>query len=65
MTEIIYRVILKVGYCEAFFEFESVEDAAAFARVALKHMVSNEDTKKKSSITMFIVDPTGEEREDD
>jgi len=65
MNEVIYRVILKVGYCDAFFEFESVEDAAAFARVALKHMVSNEDTKKKSKIILEIISPIDEESEDE
>ena len=65
MNDVVYRVVINVGYNKAFFEFESAEDAAAFARIALKHMVSCEDTKKKSSITMEIVDPVAEEREDD
>ena len=64
MTEIIYRVIIKVSYHEAFFEFESAEDAAAFARVALTHMVTNEDTKKTSYIAMQIVDPKLEGEDD-
>ena len=60
----IYRVILKVGYNEAYFDFASVEDAATFGRVALAHMVDCDDTKKKSSITMLIIDPTKESEEE-
>jgi len=61
----IYRVILKVGYHNAHFDFETVEDAATFARVALSHMVDCDDTKAKASITMLIIDPTKESEEDD
>lgn len=61
----IYRVILKVGYHEAHFDFASVEDAATFGRVALSHMVDCDDTKAKTSITMLIIDPTKESKEDD
>lgn len=60
----IYRVILTVGYHNAHFDFASVEDAATFGRVALVHMVDCDDTKKKSSITMLIVNPTQESEEE-
>jgi len=61
----IYRVILNVGYHNAHFDFEAVEDAATFARVALAHMVDCDDTKAKASITMLVIDPTKESEEDD
>ena len=61
----IYRVMLKVGYHNARFDFEAVEDAATFARVALSHMVDCDDTNAKTSITMLIIDPTKESEEDD
>ena len=61
----IYRVIIKVGYYEAYFEFNESEKACEFATTALAHMTSNEDTKKKSSIALEIVDPALEESEED
>lgn len=61
----IYRIQLKVGYHNANFDFGSAEDAAAFARVALNHAVKNDDTDKPASITMLIIDPAQESKEDD
>ena len=59
----IYRVILRVGYCESHFEFEGVNEASEFAKTALYHMVDSEDTKKKTSIVMQIVDVEAEKKE--
>ena len=61
----IYRVVLKVGYYSADFQFAEAAEAVLFAQTALMHMVDNEDTKKKSSITLQIVNPELEESEDD
>ena len=55
-----YRAVIKVGYCEAWFEFENVEEACKFAGTALTHMVLNEDNKKKESINIWLVDTEGE-----
>ena len=63
MRTIKYRVVLKVGYYESWFEFEEAKDATKFATEALQHMVSTEDTKKTGSIIMQIVD-TKEENEE-
>jgi len=59
----IYRIVLKVSYQEAYFDFETSEDAAAFARVALTHMVNSEDVKRTPSITMLIIDPSIKEED--
>lgn len=59
----IYRVILKVGYYSAYFEFKSSKDACDFASAALGHMVSNEDTDKASFISMQVVDVEAEKKE--
>ena len=61
---IVYRVILKVGYNEAYFEFESAGEATDFATNALKHSTSCDDTKKKFKIMMAIVDAENEEEEE-
>lgn len=42
----IYRVVIKVGYNDAAFEFESLRDAGDFARMVLTHQVGTEDTEK-------------------
>lgn len=59
-----YRVILKIGYNEAWFEFENAVEAINFATVALQSMVANEDTNKKTKITIEIINPNEEEEED-
>lgn len=61
----IYRVILRVGYYEAYFDFVEAVEAVSFAQNALVHMVPSEDTKKKYYVTMQIVNPELEESEDD
>ena len=62
---IIYRVVIKVGYYSAYFEFDTPEKACRFATSALTHNVSNEDTSKKSSITLEIVDSELEAKENE
>jgi len=59
-----YRVILKIGYNEAWFEFENAVEAINFATVALQSMVANEDTTKKTKVTIQIINPNEEEEED-
>lgn len=61
----IYRVVLKVGYCEAFFDFADVTVACDFACQALSHSVECEDTKKATKITLLIVNPAAEKEEDE
>ena len=65
MKNTIYRVILKVGYYVAHFEFKESKEACDFANAALEHMVSNEDTDKATYITMQVVDKDAEESEED
>lgn len=60
-----YRVVLKVGYQEAWFEFETAKDATKFAEVALTNMVTNEDNKKKTHINLQVVDVEAEKREEE
>lgn len=50
-----YRVIIEVGYCEAFFDFETADLACSFATTALLHQSENEDNKRKKSIRLEIV----------
>lgn len=61
----IYRVVLKVGYCEAFFDFDEAESACNFAMLALTHSVACDDTKKATKITLQIVNPVAEKEEED
>ena len=54
-----YRVIIEVVYCEAYFDFDDIESAGDFAKIALTHYAGNEDNKKrKVKIRMDIIDPT-------
>ena len=52
-----YRVILKVGYCDAWFDFDKHEEACEFASTALAHQCVNEDNEKKTPyIQMRVID---------
>ena len=62
---VVYRVILKVSYHEAHFEFEDPTAAMSFAQTALMSMVSCEDTKKKLQINLQIVDVNAKESEEE
>ena len=60
-----YRVILKVSYHEAWFEFDTIEEAGEFAKAVLLHQVESPDSKKKSTIKVEVIDPTAEEENED
>lgn len=64
VEKIIYRVVIKVGYYEAFFDFDSVNEACEFTRTAVVHSVENEDSKRPTSLTIKVINPE-QEREDD
>lgn len=51
-----YRVILKVSYNEAWFEFEDGAKAVDFAKTALESMVNNKDMSRKSYVSVQVVD---------
>lgn len=59
-----YRVIVKVSYQDAWFEFDSIEEAGAFAESVLVHQIPNEDTNKKSFVTIQVVDENAESKEE-
>lgn len=58
-----YRTIIKIGYYEAWYEFDDAEDAVTFAKTLLEHQVDNEDSKKKTRITLQVVDTEAEKME--
>lgn len=62
---IIYRVLLKVGYNVAWFDFNNMEDAGEFAKTALTHQSPNDDTRKEASVSIKIVDPSTETEEEE
>ena len=55
-----YRVIIKVSYYEAWFEFDEAEEAGVFATTLLQKMVTSPDQKKQSSITIKLIDVEAE-----
>lgn len=57
----IYRVILKIGYYENWFDFDNINEAAVFAKTVLIHQTVNEDRKVlRSEVVMKVIDPTKE-----
>lgn len=61
----IYRVILKVGYNEAWFDFTDLSTAGDFARTCLTNQSLNDDTPKKSYVRIDVIDLTIEGEEED
>jgi hypothetical protein len=59
-----YRVIFKVNYYEAWFEFDTVEEAGEFAKTILTHQVESEDNKRKSMIRLEVIDTSLQNKED-
>lgn len=61
----IYRVVLKVSYNEAFFDFDSLDQACNFARVAVEHSVKSEDQKKIGKISVMVINSAINEQEEE
>lgn len=60
-----YRVIIKVSYLAAWFEFDSAEEACGFATNAISHMEDSEDTKKNATIAIQVVDADAKDDDED
>lgn len=50
----VYRVMLKVGYYERWFEFMSSVDAMYFAETILKKAVDSEDNENPTQIAVWV-----------
>ena len=60
-----YRVVLKVSYNEAWFDFDSAEEACKLAELLLTSMVDSDDQKRKAVIRMDIINTAVESDEDE
>lgn len=61
-----YRVILRIGYYEAVYEFDTVEEAGGFASTALLHQIPSEDNRSAPAyVTIRAVNIEKEKEEDD
>lgn len=61
----IYRVILKIAYVEAHFDFDDLAEAGNFAQQILVKMVDSEDCKRKPFVRIEIINPAAKEQEED
>ena len=63
----VYRVILKVGYYDTYFDFDCAKGATDFAAMALVHAVGNDrnDDDPKIAISIINVDAEGNEKEEE
>ena len=60
----IYRVILKVGYCERWFDFSDRNEAGRFAETILNHDVPDEDHPDRDAyVTIRVMRPEEEKAE--
>ena len=60
-----YRVVLKVGYTSAWFDFADAQTACNFAETALIHWINGEDDKKRNSVSLKIMNETETAEEDE
>lgn len=61
---IVYRVMLKIGYYERWFEFKDSLEAFSFAGTALNHSVKSEDNEKMVKVVVELVDQEQEDIRD-
>lgn len=54
----IYRVIMKVRYSEAWFDFDDAETACSFAQLMLTHQTPNDDSAKTDHVELKVIDTT-------
>lgn len=59
----IYRVILKIGYYENWFDFTTGDEAIEFASSALNHHSPNEDRSELLTIELQIMKKKEKEEE--
>lgn len=50
-----YRVVLKVGYHEAWFDFDSMVAAGDFATAVLIHQTGIDDTPAKAYVKILVM----------
>ena len=60
-----YRVIIKVSYYEAWFEFDSIEDAGEFAKTALMYNVPSKDRSDFEGVRIEVVNTDKEKESED
>ena len=60
----IYRVIIKISYKTAIYDFDDIEIAGQFAELALAHNKPNAD-KDEHSIIIKVIDSSTKEAEDE
>ena len=61
---ICYRVIIKCGYKNAYFDFDSSSEACSFAEKALLHG-SSEDDEKLPAIILKVINTDVDQEEDE
>jgi len=61
---VIYRVCIKIGYCEGLFDFADATQAAEFARLAVTHATHNEDSDKITYTAIRVIKAEDEDAEE-
>ena len=51
-----YRVVIKVGYREAIFEFDDITKAGEFASAALTNSIPSDDADKATYVTILVAE---------
>ena len=51
----IYRVIIKISYTVAYFDFDNIQEAGEFAKTALIHQTKSPDTEKGTYISIKVI----------
>lgn len=60
----LYRIVLTIGYRDAYIDFYDCEEAANFATSLMEHYVQPEDEEKLLKVNIQVINTTTSEKED-
>lgn len=61
----LFRIVLTIGYRDAYIDFYNGEEAAKFAATIMAHYVQPEDEEKLIKVNIQVIDPKNSEKEDE
>ena len=61
----IYRIVLSIGYRDAYIDFDDATDAAKFACTLLEHYKKPEDEKNIVKVVIEVINPNAESEDEE
>lgn len=61
----IYRILLTLGYRDAYIDFDNCEEAAEFATTLMEHYKKPEDENTLVKVVIQVINPAMQQEEDE